>query len=118
MRRLGEVADRHRDVAEPEAEACRLDQELGVEDEVVGVALEGNLQHAAVDAEAAVEVAQVLAEGQFSTMVRTRLATYFQSGIPPASAPPRARMRVPSTTSQMPSSMKPTACGMTRLSYW
>ena len=30
----------------------------------------------------------------------------------------RERMRLPSTTSQMPISMKPTACGMTRLSYW
>ena len=52
-------------VAEAEAEVDRLHQELRVEDEVVGVALERDrFQHfAAVDAEAAVEVAEVLAEG-------------------------------------------------------
>src|SRR5438128_8638680 len=51
--RLVEVAHRHRDVAEAEAQVDRLDQELGVEDEVVGVALERHaLQDlAAVDAE-------------------------------------------------------------------
>src|SRR5437879_2168911 len=57
---LVEVADRHRDVAEPEAEVHRLHQELRVEDEVVRVAFEGVgfEDGAAVDAEARVELAE------------------------------------------------------------
>src|SRR5262245_2546941 len=64
--RLLEVAYRHRHVAQAEPEPHRLYQELSVEDEVVGVLLEGNaLQHrAAIDAEAAVEIAKVLTQGE------------------------------------------------------
>src|SRR5437868_4388056 len=57
---LVEVAHRHGNIAEPEAEPHALHQELRVEDEFVGVVLEGYLlQHfPAVNTEAAVEVAQ------------------------------------------------------------
>jgi hypothetical protein len=60
--RLGEVARRHRHVAQPQPEVDRLHQELRVEDEVVAVGLEGHrLEHApAVGAKAAVPVAEVL----------------------------------------------------------
>src|SRR5213594_1010006 len=40
---------------------------------------------------------------------------YLYLGMPPARASCRERMRLPSTTSQMPSSMKPTACGISRV---
>src|SRR5579884_3321515 len=58
------VADGDGDVAEAEAETHRLDQKLCVEDEIVGVFLEGDaLEHGfAVDAEAAVEIAEILAQ--------------------------------------------------------
>src|SRR5262249_46953062 len=61
---LVEVPHRHRHVAQAEPEVDRLHQELRVEDEVVAVALEGNRFEnlAAVDAEAAVELAEVLPE--------------------------------------------------------
>jgi hypothetical protein len=64
--RLGEVARRHRHVAQPQPEVDRLHQELRVEDEVVAVGLEGHrLEHApAVGAKAAVPVAEVLAGEQ------------------------------------------------------
>src|SRR2546425_9821365 len=43
---LGEVAYRDRDVAQAVAEPDGLDEELGIENEIVGIALEGNpLQH-------------------------------------------------------------------------
>src|SRR5947208_12904738 len=61
---LVEVPHRHRHVAEAEPEVDRLHEELRVEHEVVAVALERDrFEHlAAVDAEAAVELAEVLAE--------------------------------------------------------
>jgi len=62
-RRFVEIADRHRDVAEAEAEVDGLEEELGVEHEVVRVLLERDrLQEVAgVGAEAAVPLAEVLA---------------------------------------------------------
>src|SRR5207245_141337 len=56
---LGEIADRHRDIAEPVAEPNCLNQELCIKDKIVGVVLKGHpFQNlAAVDAEAAVEIA-------------------------------------------------------------
>jgi hypothetical protein len=38
--------------------------------------------------------------------------------MPPRIASARERMRLPSTTSQLPSSMMLTAAGIARLSYW
>src|SRR5439155_18764799 len=62
---LGEIANGHRDIAKPEAEANCLNQELGVKNEIVGVVLKRNpLENfAAIDAEAAVKISQILAQG-------------------------------------------------------
>src|SRR5438105_2404420 len=62
---FGEIPNGYRYVAEPEAEPHGLDEELRVENEVVRVALEGHALKdlPPEDAEAAVEVAQVLAQG-------------------------------------------------------
>ena len=45
--------------------------------------------------------------------MRTRQSTGIWGGLGP-----RERTRLPRTTSQIPNSMMPTACGITRLSYW
>ncbi len=59
---LREISHRHGNVAQPEAETHRLDEQLSVENKVVGIVLEGNplKNFSAVDAEAAVEIAQIL----------------------------------------------------------
>src|SRR5947209_1680301 len=60
----GEIANRDGNVAEPEAEVDRLDQKLGVENEVVGVALKRNALEdgAAINTEATVKIAQILTQ--------------------------------------------------------
>ena len=50
--------------------------------------------------------------------VRPRFARYFTSGMPPASASARVRMRLPSSTSQMPWRSTSTQAGIMRASYW
>src|SRR5262245_25688202 len=83
--RLGEVANRGGNVTDPKAEMHRLYQELGVEHEIVRVALERDrLQHTtAVDPKAAVEVAQVLPEPDVLDESQEPVAEVLPPGHPP-----------------------------------
>ena len=54
---------------------------------------------------------------RFSAVVRKRLATRFQSGIPPRAAPPGSIMREPRTMSARPSWMGRIISGMIAGSY-
>src|SRR5579883_636826 len=62
--RLGKVTHRYRDIAQAEAEANSLDQQLRIEDEVIRVSFKWNaFQHrTAIDSETAVEITEVLSQ--------------------------------------------------------
>ena len=55
---------------------------------------------------------------RFSSVVSTRLATRFHSGMPPRFAPPGTSMREPRTMSARPSRIGRIISGMIAGSYW
>ena len=115
-----EITHGHGHIAETKTEVNGLDQELRIEDEVVGISLERHrFEHlTAIDSEARVKIAEVLAQGEVLEACQSTVGDILprrhaaSQGFAPRTNP------TPSTTSQIPSSMKLTALGMTRLSYW
>jgi hypothetical protein len=111
---LGEVAGRHRDLADPVAQTGGddLGDELLVEDEVVAVEVIGD----PLQEPPAVGPETGGPKTRFSMTVRNRLLMYFQRGIPPASGSPRNRL--PSIRSARSARIGSTRAGIRVASYW
>ena len=118
--RLRPVVRRHRHRTNAKPVHAGLDEELLIEDEIVGTRLEVEcFEHApVVRTIAGVISGRFRPSTTFSIIVRNRFAMYLIGGMPPASTSSRRLIREPSTISTTPALMKPAMYGTSAPSYW